>query len=325
MVKCLISVVIPVYNVEAYLDRCIKSVLNQTYDNLQIILVDDGSKDESGKICENYMKIDSRILVIHQENQGLSGARNTGIKSAKGDYITFIDSDDYIENDYIEYLFDLATKYNAEISICTHRAIYETGLELSRESDKEFVMNKEEALKNMLYYQDFDVSAWAKLYEKDLFKNVCFPIRRYYEDAATTYKLIDLSNKIAFGGQSKYNYMIRNNSIVNNNNYKSKLDLIKSTEEMCGYINENYPNLKQASKRRLVYANLSTLRQIIDYDDNQSDVKKIINTVRNTGVSLLFYNDVHIRDKFGIISCLFGNEMFKYSWKLYEKISKRKG
>ena len=114
----LISVIVPVYNVENYLKRCLDSIINQTYQNIEIILIDDGSTDNSGNLCEDYKKIDNRIKVVHKTNGGLSDARNTGIKKAKGKYITFVDSDDYVEYDYVEYLYNLIKKYDTNISFC---------------------------------------------------------------------------------------------------------------------------------------------------------------------------------------------------------------
>ena len=123
----LISVVVPVYNVEKYIDKCINSIINQTYKNLEIILVDDGSPDNCGNICDEYAKKDNRIIVIHKENGGLSDARNTGIEVSKGKYITFIDSDDYISDNYVSFLYNLIIEYKADISIGKHYVLYENG------------------------------------------------------------------------------------------------------------------------------------------------------------------------------------------------------
>ena len=127
MKKNLISVILPIYNVSDYLDRCMKSVINQTYKNIEIIMVDDGSTDDSALKCDEYKEKDDRIVVFHKENGGLSDARNYGIKRASGDYITCVDSDDFVDLDYIEYLYSLITKYNVKMSICQHRVLYSNG------------------------------------------------------------------------------------------------------------------------------------------------------------------------------------------------------
>ena len=146
----LISIIIPVYRVEKYLEECLNSVINQTYANLEIILIDDGSPDRCGQICDEYAKKDERIEVIHQENQGVSNARNHGIEMAKGKYITFIDSDDYLEQDYIKYLYDEITKFNADISICGTIDIDEKNNILKRSKKFEKTLNLQDAIKEML-------------------------------------------------------------------------------------------------------------------------------------------------------------------------------
>ena len=152
----LITVVLPIYNVSAYLKRCIESVIHQTYENLDIILVDDGSTDDSGIICDEYASIDSRITVVHKENGGLSDARNKGIELAKGQFITFIDSDDYIDDDYVEYLYNLIKRYNTRMSICSHTVVYDNGTILNKETGEEDVLSSERVLERILYDEDID-------------------------------------------------------------------------------------------------------------------------------------------------------------------------
>ncbi len=175
--KDLITVVVPVYKVEKYIDRCVTSIINQTYKNLQIILVDDGSPDNCGKICDEYAKKDNRIEVIHKENGGLSDARNAGINIAKGKYIAFVDSDDYVANDYIEYMYKILKKENAKISICELQIVWKntkieekTNLQENKEIEKNRKIKENEvqkltskqALENLLYSQGIDVSAPRK-------------------------------------------------------------------------------------------------------------------------------------------------------------------
>lgn len=157
----LITVIIPCYKVEQYLPKCINSVLTQTYTNLEIILVDDGSPDNCGNICDNYAQKDSRIKVIHKTNGGLSDARNKGIDIAHGEYITFIDSDDYVSNDYIEVLYNLLKENNAQMSICLPYCISEMNETIIRinNKNKKIIFNSEEALISMFYQKDFDTSA----------------------------------------------------------------------------------------------------------------------------------------------------------------------
>ena len=326
MEKDLISVIVPVYNVEKYLDRCLESIINQTYKNIEIILVDDGSNDNSGNICDDYAKKDSRIKIIHKENGGLSDARNAGIAIARGDYITLVDSDDYILNDYVEFLYDNLIENNADVSICKHYVKYDDGGRIDTSSGKLYVLNSKECLEMMLYCDDMDVSAWAKLYKTELFKNVKYPKGQLFEDSATTYKLIDKAKKIAFNSKAKYIYYIRKNSITTAEFNPRKMDLIKSTNEMCNYVIDKYPELAKAAKRRLMYAYLSTLTQLAKNDKKGKNKEyriEIMNYIREHRKEELDDKEIPKRDRIALYCTRFGFNFFKISWKLYERITGR--
>lgn len=313
----LVSVIIPVYNVEKYLNRCIKSVLGQTYKNLEIILVDDGSTDNSSQICDEYKKIDSRIIVIHKENGGLSDARNAGINKATGKYITFIDSDDSIEKDMIEYLYLLMKKYKTKMSLCCHNIIYEKRNKvISLGNGKEEVLSSEKCIEKMLYHKDVDTSAWAKLYAKNLFDDISYPKGFLFEDIGTTYKLFIESKYIACGYENKYNYWIRKNSIVTGVFSEKKLDLLKMTDTMGEDVIKLFPNLKRAILRRRVYARFSTLNQMLNIDDYEGKRKKIIDFILNNKNDVLFNKLTPIRDKIAIIVLSLNFNLYKFLWNL---------
>lgn len=180
--KELISVIIPVYNVEKYLNKSIESVIKQTYKELEIILVDDGSTDSSGKICDEFAQKDDRIKVIHKKNGGLSDARNAGISEAKGKYLGFIDSDDYIDKNFYEILYNVLKKYNSDISICKHRETYTDYEEnTSKLEIKEQVFNTEQALKELLLFGEVNNYAWNKLYKKELFNEINYPVGKKWK------------------------------------------------------------------------------------------------------------------------------------------------
>ena len=323
----LISIIIPVYNVEQYLNRCIDSLIAQTYHNIEIILVDDGSTDSSSKIVDEYLSKDNRIRVIHKKNGGLSDARNKGIEISKGKYLTFVDSDDYVTKTYVETLYSTIIEYSADISICSYQVKYETGQTLKKGKNKKGVYTTEEALKRMLYHKDFDVSAWAKLYRKELFNGIFFPKGRLFEDAATTYKLIMKSKKISFNLKEEYYYIIRDKSITTNGFSLKKMDLIISTQEMYNDISSSYPKLKRAAKRRLVYAYLSTLSQLVQSNDKNSKYavqeKQIYDFIKKNGKEILFDKNALIRDKVGILSLGFGINFYKNIWNRYRKLTGR--
>ena len=205
----LISIIVPIYNVEKYLDRCIKSIINQSYNNLEIILVDDGSPDRCGEMCDEWAKIDKRIIVVHKENGGLSDARNAGIDIAKGNYLSFIDSDDYVHKDFIKVLYELCIKYNSDISMCG-------AFETSKDENCNFNLQQGNECvkysKTILERKDnIYCVAWNKLYKKEVFKYIRYPKGKLHEDVAVINKILYYSNKIAITDLRLYFYYSNEN------------------------------------------------------------------------------------------------------------------
>lgn len=245
MEKELISIIVPIYNVEKYLNKCVESILKQTYDNLEIILVDDGSLDNCGNICDEYAKKDSRIIVLHKTNGGLSDARNKGINIAKGKYIGFVDSDDYIDNDMFEILYNLCKNNNADISMISYKEIENEIIinENSNYTNKVFKYNNIEAIKELLKDEKIKNYAWNKLYKKELFDGIEYPIKMAYEDVGTTYKLFEKAKKVIWYDIPKYNYIRRDTSIVSKNTYKNLKDFIDLSYQRYNYFeNSIYSN-----------------------------------------------------------------------------------
>lgn len=319
----LISVIVPIYKVENYLEKCIISILNQTYSRLEIILVDDGSPDKCGIICDEFKEKDSRIKVIHKENGGLSDARNVGIQNSTGKYITFIDSDDYVEKEYIDLLYTTLISNNADISIASHRVLYKKK-SIDKSTGDKFCGNSEMILEKILYDDGVDLSAWGKLYKTKLFNQIKFPKGRLFEDSATTYQLIDLSEKIAVYSKPVYNYVMRDDSISRNQFSKKKLDLITSTEEMTDFIQKKYPELEKACNRRLMYAYLSTLTQLSKSKKPDKEIKEqLITYIKNNKKSVLKDRRIPKRDRIGIYSALLGLNFYRFTWNIYSKITGR--
>ncbi len=318
----LISVVIPIYNVEQYLKKCIDSVINQTYNNIEIILVDDGSPDDCGNICDEYAKKDSRIKVIHKINGGLSDARNAGIEIASGKYITFIDSDDIVENDYIEYLYKLLKKYNTKISICSYYVITEDNKKIDYGKDyKEQIMAKEECLERMLCEEGFSVSAWAKMYDIQLFNNVRYPYGKICEDNGTTYKLIDQVDKVAYGNIPKYYYLKRSGSIMSNNFNIKKMDMIELTDEMCDFLYEKYPIIENSIRRRKAYARFNILRQMLNNKNVDKNMEnEIVNWILDNKKEIINNPKSSLRDKVALICLMINKRVFRLVWNIYSKI-----
>ena len=316
----LVSVVIPVFKVEQYLVKCLDSVAAQSYRMLEVILVDDGSPDSCPAICDRYAASDSRFIVIHQENKGLSGARNIGIDRASGEYITFIDSDDYVEPQYVEVMLRNLLDHKCDISCVKHTVVSEKQ-NLEAWTGKSYVLTPEKALEMMLYHNDMDVSAWGKLYRRTLFDTIRFPEGRLFEDAATTYKLIDASERIFLDSRPLYNYVIRTTSITTESFSQKKLDLITSTKEMTDYVRIHYPGLEKACDRRLLYAYLSTLVQTLhSADTDKQTVKMLMSYIKDNRRSVMQDPQTPGRDKAALPCVGFGYTFFRLAWSLYSRL-----
>ena len=249
--KALISIIIPVYKVEKYLEKCIQSVINQTYENLQIILVDDGSPDNCGKICDEYAERDQRIEVIHKSNGGLSDARNKGLEIAKGEYIGFVDSDDYIEADMYEVLYNLLKQYNADVSICNFYTVSQGKIAIKNVDSGIKEYTRIEILKEILLDNNIQSYAWNKLYKKDLFDEIKYPVGKKYEDIGTTFYLLEKCNKVVVTGKPEYYYINRQDSIVNNVTETTITDYIELIMQRYDYIEENIKELSSYNKNYL--------------------------------------------------------------------------
>ena len=254
-----ISIVVPIYNVEKFLNKCISSIVLQSYSNLEIILVNDGSTDSSGEICEYWAEQDNRIKVIHKKNGGLSEARNAGIEVAAGEYLCFIDSDDFICSTYIQYLYDLITDKNADLSVCQLFEVDETDNVINRTHKslkKELVLEcNEECMREFLISSEIGTVAWRKLYRTNLFKpDIRYPEGKYHEDVWTTYKYIAKCNKIVIGNQQLYAYRIRNGSIMNSMFTPNHLDGVRGSVQRFNEIKHLYPNLKKEASLNIIYS-----------------------------------------------------------------------
>lgn len=239
----LISIIIPVYRVEKYLKRCIETVINQTYKNIEIILVDDGSDDSCPQICDKYMQKDNRIKVIHQENEGLQIARENGVEASHGNLIFFIDSDDYIEIDTIEFLYNEMIEYEADMSIAGHYIEYSAENKKifysKRLQDKPLILEGDDKLLTLLEAKKFQAHLWNKLMKKELIKNTSSKHKKVYEDLAISYKLFDKAKRIVFCNQPKYHYIKNLNSILNSDFSERKMCFMEICENIINYTREN--------------------------------------------------------------------------------------
>lgn len=332
----LISVIIPVYNVAKLLERCVESVRSQVYPNLEIILVDDGSTDMGGTFCDVFAKKDHRVKVIHQPNQGLSAARNAGLKIATGKWITFVDSDDTIRPELIDTLHRMCYTERVKMSICGFYEVKSDGegtIEPQQPSTEK-VLDTLECLRAMLCEDGFTMSAWGKLYAKELFDLVTFPEHRLYEDVGTTYKLVLQCDRIAVSSFRGYNYYQNDNSITKQAFSLRKMDLIDLTDQMCDEITKwgkDQPPaartmLANLTKKRRMHARFSILRQIVTVEEGNTsvDTRSLQNAEQSTVKYLRKHkNDIlknllaSRRDKLAMRALQCGVPVFKWAWQKY--------
>lgn len=214
-IENLISIIVPVYNVEQYLTRCLESLIKQEYVNLEIILIDDGSTDGSGKLCDSYAKKDRRITVIHQKNGGLSNARNSGLKAARGDYIAFVDSDDWIADDMYAYLLQLLKKYHADVSVCDY--VRFSRPQKTKNVKEELIVRNRKELLSFFYRMDGGKSFFTvcnRLYKKEILEGIGFEEGVINEDIYFTYEIYKKAKRIIFSNLPKYFYFINRNAIT---------------------------------------------------------------------------------------------------------------
>ena len=259
----MISVIVPVYNVEAYLPKCVDSILAQTYKTLEIILVEDGTKDSSGKICDEYAKKDSRIRVVHKENGGLSSARNAGMDIARGDYFGFVDSDDWIEPEFYETMLSAAQKHDADLVCCGRFDVDGVTGEktVGLCHPKEEVISAMEMLGRVFVWDNCDSAAWDKLYRRELFDEIRYPLGVYSEDVAIFYKLMEKANRVALVPKPMYNYLHRENSITTAKLSEKTFHYPNHTAVIYPYIREHHPEIEQEARflrvRGIAHAMLS--------------------------------------------------------------------
>ena len=258
-----ISIIVPVYNMEKYLERCMSSILNQTYRHLQIILVDDGSTDASPQMCDAYSKKDARVQVVHKENGGLSDARNAGLQLATGTYIGFVDSDDWIELDMYEKMYAACVSQDADIAVCRYASVYKERIQKT-ESDRIVVLSREELLEKYIA-DDADCviynSVWSKLFRRELVEGILFPVGHNSEDIMYTTKSFCKVKRAVYLDQCLYNYVqSRGNSIMNSNREERMFqDEIPFWREHVAYIREHVSDVLGA------YAEFYFYRRLLSY------------------------------------------------------------
>lgn len=271
----LISVIVPIYNVENYLVKCIESIINQTYSNLEIILVDDGSPDNCHIICDEYAKRDSRIRVIHKKNGGLSDARNAGLDIATGEYIGFVDSDDYISLHFYQRLMNVMEISDSDIVECGIKKFKNTDKIYDIENNKlDFItFNTYEAMEDLILNNILSVTVWNKLYKREIIDKLRFKVGKTNEDDFYTYLAFDNANKISKLDEELYYYLQREDSIMGKSYKLNRLDEIEAKYERLKFIEKNYKNLILLAKMDVMFGCLYAYQQLL-LTGQKTDIKK---------------------------------------------------
>lgn len=318
----LISIIIPVYNVEKLLPKCINSVLNQTYSNIEIILVDDGSTDASGSICDEYLKKDNRINVFHKKNGGLSSARNYGIRNSSGNYLFFLDSDDFVDQNIIEKLLKSMIEHHSSISMSNRINYYDNGKQYIRfyNNNDIKVFNKEEAIEEMNLYNYFDMSSCGKIFKKSLFDNIAFPEGKLCEDYYIMYRILDKCDNVVYVPNVYYYYYQRSGSI--SKNPKINWDFVLAAKEQSEYISLKYPQLKIAMNSAICFAYLTIYDIMIQNKGKltKEELKKIKEGAKSNLKDVKKYNKIKKSKKMQLYIFVYLNAIYNTVYKLYKKI-----
>lgn len=274
MNKPLISIIIPVYNVEEYVEKCVKTVCAQTYENLEILIVDDGATDNSGKICDELAQTDERIRVFHTENHGLGAARNFGLDNARGEFVGFVDSDDWIDEDMYEFLYRQIAETGSDIAICSHFTEKPNQTKLSKFlTEKTEIFTRDEILVLLMEDKKINNYAWNKLYRRSLFEDLRFP-DGLYEDIQFTFKLFYKSEKISAFLQPKYHYRQREGSIVSKKlSWKNHYSYFNAEFVQMSFLHEKgFPD----AARHLCRRGIHTIKRLIRSNVSDEIIRDIL-------------------------------------------------
>ena len=318
----LISVIIPVYRVEQYLDRCLQSVTDQDYTNFEALLVDDGSPDRSGEICEAWTRKDPRFRVFHKENGGLSDARNYGLDRCGGEYVSFIDSDDYVNPGYLSYLYGLICSADrCRISQANLSVIRGRRKEKADGAGEDAVLTRHEAAEAVLFHDRVDVTACSKLYHRSVFEDLRFPKGRLFEDTYVFADVLMKTENYAYGHIPQYNYVKNEDSITAGAFREKNLEYIESAERLAHKIGELYPDLAAGCVRRVNHARLSVLRQMKDCGEAflpvREDLRKKVLAEAGEYIRL---PKTPRRDKLAVMLLRMGWVPFYSGWDLYTRV-----
>lgn len=315
MINDLVSIIVPIYNVEEYIDECVDSLIRQDYSNIEILLVDDGSTDQSGKIADKFAKNNEKVYSFHKKNGGLSSARNYGLKKAKGKYICFVDSDDYVKKDYVSSMHNNIISNKTMIASCGYCHLKPDGnvCEINFQNiKKKYFGDDAQIYLNIIGY--FNVSACNKMFDKSLFNDIEFPIGKKSEDWFIMYKLIEKSNSIYYDSDSKYIYRQRKGSITKGS--RANYDAIEAATQVFNYFRNN-ENVSKYAAQSLAFAIIGIYNYELCNSINKENLNKLLKMERKY-YKYLTYKHLSFNRKCQLFIFNYCNSIYNYIFKIYD-------
>lgn len=319
--KIMISVIVPIYNVEKYLPRCIESILEQSYGDYELILVDDGSSDSSGKICDDYAKIDRRIRVFHKKNGGVSDARNCGLDNSKGEYICFVDSDDAVGKDYLRIMYEMHQEANVDISIVSFDVKFDDNKCSEEFQDNRCILGGEEAFHEMLLVEKFSWSPWGKLYKRKMFEGKRFPKGYVYDDFYTIPYIIGESRFCAYSDSIQYHYYQQHGSLTHTMSLERLRMWGMGVDKLMAFTCSRYPRDKKIVEKMLINGIFDVcLDYLLDSIEYNAASKEIKNKYSMYLKSALKYHDICLKRKMNIILFLISHSYYRWIKRIWLRI-----
>lgn len=323
-----ISIIVPVYNCEKYISNCINSILEQSFKDFELILVDDGSSDRSFEICESFAKKDNRVRAIHQPNSGVSRARNRGLDEAKGEYIGFVDGDDCVDKEMYKRLYKNLADNNADISICgiVNYFLKKNGItEKVRQSqvDGFWIFSGEQALKEALQSRLYSVNPVNKLFKKKLFDKLRYPEGKISEDAFLIPVVISKAGKVVYDSKPMYYYLRRENSITTSNFSDRDWDVVEAYKNHLNMVSEKFPNLKKVAKFRYLWSYTYVIDKIMlseNFENYLRDFKKAFDFIKKNILEIIFNPYFSLKRKIAVMVLLINKKIYK---KMIMTVNKR--
>ena len=306
--KPLVSLIVPIYRAQDTLRECVDSLLSQSYKKIEMILVDDGSPDDCGKICDEYAAKDNRVRVLHQKNRGVSAARNTGVSASQGMYIVFIDADDQAEHELVEYMLSILLETDSDIAVCG----CETPARWGAEQTQEFT--GEEALCEMLRQRLFDTGPWSKLFKAELIKHCPFPDNMFFEDLAVMCKIIGSAKKVIYSSRKIYNYRKSPGGTMNGGHVERLLDEITAADMMYSYVTETFPHLAKEAASRRFSAYCQVLLKLPDHG-YEKERKLLWTSIKRDRWQILTAHRVRCKNRGAALASFFGEREMRRLWR----------